>query len=358
MTSAVREIVLRRDRSGIWFAIAEVAHPSRKRSVAASGHGATEKEARDRVVFEAIERVSACFHPNEELTVAKPGEAPVVLEGLDEDVEQVPAPCDWECVDAVSLRTGKEVLIPADFALIDYVPRSGPKLFRADSTGCAAGASVEQAVLHGMLEAVERDALAMWWRLGVKREVVEVPESLGAIRESLEARGRSLTLFDVRTEFGIPVIAAVSGLEGRGLYVGSAAAVEETEAAERAARELLQFVFWDEELGVARSREQWLEQGTVERFPFLSGEERGTRAAVSGATAERPMVRVRDALLGAGFDPMIVDLSRARFEVPVVRAIVPGLCRPNARRASKRMSELASRLGWQVGEGNSYPVPL
>jgi oxazoline/thiazoline synthase len=358
MTSAVREIVSRQDTSGIWFAIGEIVHPTRSRSVAASAHGRTEEEACARVGFEAVERVCACFHGDEDLLLGSPGALATVVEGLDEDVELPLPEGEWEWVKAISLRTGREVLVPAGIAFIDYVPRSGPKWFRADSAGCAAGATTEQAVLHGLLEVVERDALALWWRLGVNRDVVEVPESLRPIRESLEKRGRTLTLFGLQTDLGIPVIAAVSARDGRRIYVGSAAGVSEAEASEKAVLELLQFVFWDEELGIARSRTQWLEEGTLEHFDWLDGRGAGSRSTAPAPEAGRPMAWVRDQVLAAGFDPLIVDLSREPFEIPVVRAIVPGLCRPNTRRASKRMVELPSRLGWQVGEGNPYPVPL
>ena len=59
-----------------------------------------------------------------------------------------------------------------------YLPTSilyffyqGSVAFLADSNGCAAGNTREEAIVPGFLELVERDAYAIWWynRLRVRR---------------------------------------------------------------------------------------------------------------------------------------------------------------------------------------------
>jgi thiazole/oxazole-forming peptide maturase SagD family component len=34
---------------------------------------------------------------------------------------------------------------------------------RANSNGLAAGSNLEEAILHGYLELIERDSVAVWW---------------------------------------------------------------------------------------------------------------------------------------------------------------------------------------------------
>ena len=74
--------------------------------------------------------------------------------------------------------------LPTSFCYFGY--RSPDPLFaRADSNGCAAGSVPEEAVLQGLLELIERDAVALWWynrlrRPAVDLESVDDPVRLGA----------------------------------------------------------------------------------------------------------------------------------------------------------------------------------
>ena len=87
-----------------------------------------------------------------------------------EDVE-----IDWTPV--CSLTTGATRYLPTSYCYYGY--RSNDPLFaRADSNGCAAGAVLEEAVLHGFLELVERDAVALWWYNRLRRPGVAL-DSVG-----------------------------------------------------------------------------------------------------------------------------------------------------------------------------------
>ena len=68
---------------------------------------------------------------------------------------------DWTPV--WSLRTGEPRLLPT--SMLYYHPRAErePGGLGADSNGNAAGASLEDAIVRGFLELVERDAVALWW---------------------------------------------------------------------------------------------------------------------------------------------------------------------------------------------------
>jgi ribosomal protein S12 methylthiotransferase accessory factor len=69
-----------------------------------------------------------------------------------------------------------------------YYGRFDPPFARADSNGCAAGSVFEEAVLQGLLELIERDAVALWWynrlrRRAVDLESVDDPYVPGLIRQ-------------------------------------------------------------------------------------------------------------------------------------------------------------------------------
>ena len=89
-----------------------------------------------------------------------------------------------------------------------------PLFARADSNGCAAGAVPEEAVLQGLLELIERDAVALWWYSRARRPGVDLCTSTDPYVARLQAhyRGlqRSLWVLDIRSDLGVPSFAALS----------------------------------------------------------------------------------------------------------------------------------------------------
>ena len=91
---------------------------------------------------------------------------------------------------------------------------SGNKQFNADSNGCAAGNTFEEAILQGLLELVERDACAIWWYNRLQRAEIDL-DQLGDsyirdLRAQFAAMGRGLWVLDVTSDLGIPVVVAVA----------------------------------------------------------------------------------------------------------------------------------------------------
>ena len=76
---------------------------------------------------------------------------------------------------AYSLTRARPVLVPASFIYLDYQAGEGEAVVGWNtSTGLAAGATLEEAVLRGVQEVVERDAFAIGWlrrRVGPELEV-------------------------------------------------------------------------------------------------------------------------------------------------------------------------------------------
>jgi ribosomal protein S12 methylthiotransferase accessory factor len=118
-------------------------------------------------------------------------------------------------ITGVDLVGGGARHVPLALVRVDH---TGPvsAAFDLSSDGLASGNTPDEAVLHGLLELVERDAVALAGALS--------PEALAARRLSprafgdpvvadlaarLEARGRALGLFDVTTDVGVPVITAL-----------------------------------------------------------------------------------------------------------------------------------------------------
>ncbi len=111
------------------------------------------------------------------------------------------------------------------------------------SSGCAAGPTIEVATLRGLLELIERDAVALWWRGGRRGRSVassgETADLLAQLRSS--ATERRTWLLDITTDVEIPVVAAMSAREdGYGFAVGFGARLNFADAARAAIFELCQ----------------------------------------------------------------------------------------------------------------------
>lgn len=82
----------------------------------------------------------------------------------------------------------------------------------ADSNGNAAGSSLEDAVLQGMLELVERDAAAMWWYNRTSQPPVDLAgeEWIDSFRSVHAGLGREVWALDLTSDLGVPVAVALS----------------------------------------------------------------------------------------------------------------------------------------------------
>jgi ribosomal protein S12 methylthiotransferase accessory factor len=82
------------------------------------------------------------------------------------------------------------------------------------SNGCALGASIEEALLHALLEVIERDSFLMTWyaRLGARELFLGGVESLAArtLIAKIEDEGYSVHCFDTTSEFAVPAVWVVA----------------------------------------------------------------------------------------------------------------------------------------------------
>ena len=73
-----------------------------------------------------------------------------------------------------SLRDERFKYLPTSLLYFFY---SGPgRTIHADSNGCAAGNTLEEAIVQGFLELVERDSYAIWWYNRLQRPEVDLSQ--------------------------------------------------------------------------------------------------------------------------------------------------------------------------------------
>lgn len=256
-------------------------------------------------------------------------------------------PISW--IDGWDLVSGEAVWVPLDLAIS---PARDGVLHNVDSNGLAAGNTLLEAVVHGLCEVVERDALGLRLFRSMFGDAEEnLDDTRGIVLESLpsecrewlariSASGLTLGTELLESDVGIPVFRSVlidhrypsSHGETTREFVGLGASPNAAVAVIRSIMEAVQ------------SRVAVV-QGARDSFNTLSGPWRPSMRGLSLRDVEaRSRIRLAsiptfatsdlledltfllDRLKEAGFQHVIaVNLSRRDFGVPVVRIRVPGL---------------------------------
>jgi len=352
------------------------------------GKGATAAQARASGLCEAIERHSGVFRGDEARHRARIGElggaaihphrwllfsdrqyaaAAGWNAGHRKLSQQVPArfdddrAIDWS--PAWSLTAGAARYLPTALCYYDHSGDGGPAFGWADSSGCAAGNTPEEAILQGFLELVERDSVALWWYQRAPRPRVDLAgfdePYLRRVEAYYAGLGRELWVLDVTTDLGIPAFAAVSRRTGgrpEELVVGFGAHLEARLGVLRAVTEMNQFLpYLSGPMAGAsvgdRDVAAWLEGATLADQRHLAPAD---RPAVDPARYPRRWSDdLRDDVMTcveiarrAGIEVIVLDQTRPDIELPVVRVVAPGLRHFWQRLGPGRLHDVPLALGW------------
>jgi ribosomal protein S12 methylthiotransferase accessory factor len=120
-----------------------------------------------------------------------------------------------------SFRTERPILVPEQMVYyLDY--RTDHLNFVQEcSNGCATGSSLEEAILFGLLELIERDTFLIAWyaKLGLPRidhRSCQSKETL-FMADRIDKLGYDLHLFDMRLDLSPPTVMGVGVRRGKGL---------------------------------------------------------------------------------------------------------------------------------------------
>jgi ribosomal protein S12 methylthiotransferase accessory factor len=356
------------------------------------GKGRTDVQARASAMCEAIERYAGVWRGNEPRVSASLRELgdravnPEALLGF--SVAQYVDRHDWNS----RQRSGRHI-VPERFdpaRRIDwtevwslthhharYVPTAycyfgHPDLLEhcfcySDANGNAAGNNLEEAILQGLLELVERDSVALWWYNRSRVPGVDLRSMEDGYTEVLQRyyakMGRDLWLLDITSDLGIPSFAAVSRRRDHpveDLLLGFGAHVEPRLAAMRALTECNQFLpavadrdgdgqtiykFDDDE---ARG---WWRETTLASEPYLvadpdlpSTDLRSMPDLSSDDLADEIRTCI-DRLAAAGIEVLVLDQSRPDLDINVAKVMAPGLRHFWRRLGPGRLFEVPVALG-------------
>ena len=332
--------------------------------------------ARHIAIVESLERYSSCSWEAEELiwdTPAGLGDAAIgperwpacsPTELADPQCGLIPSdpriPLRW--VRGWSLTRGREVFVPAVLVYLKLPVRSPSERFiNMVSTGTAAHSDLREAVLGGLLEVVERDAIALTWLQRLRLpEVVVDPADLDPEAAEYHRVGTSTELTvhlrDATTDYGIPILYAVQTSEvdtELAQVVAATCDLDPQRALAKIHRELVSLrIALRSHARSPRAKEVTGQDMTVvggaladaapsmrHVFDFLlegprptrrladvgRSELRSTRGPSAGSAAD-PLARVVSALERAGSEAVVVDITTdeaRQVGMHVVKALVP-----------------------------------
>ncbi len=281
-----------------------------------------------------------------------------------------------------SLSAEQTRYLPTSFCYYGY--RSSDPLFaRGDSNGCAAGSVLEEAVLQGLLELIERDAVALWWYNRLRRAAVDLENVDDAYIPGLIARYRELRrdvwALDVTSDIGVPTFAAISRRVDKAeedIIYGFGAHLDPGVALGRALTELNQSL---EAVPTATGPEatrtyrggqdavRWwrtVRAGDASYLmPDLEAGPCRLQAVKNFASndLQQDIFTCRRLVETQGIEVLVLDQTRPDVGFPVVRVVAPGLRHFWARFGPGRLYDVPVREGWlsrSVCEGEINPFVI
>jgi ribosomal protein S12 methylthiotransferase accessory factor len=341
------------------------------------GKGSTAEQGEASALMEAIERYSGIYQGDEIRTAKRfadfaagdaipPNDVLLFSEaqyrqgqsGKPDPDQMMPIPApfdrsakiDWSPV--WSLRDQRFRYLPTSLLYFFYRGRTDLGHIHADSNGCAAGNTIEEAILQGFLELVERDSYAIWWYNRLSRPEVDLSafddSYVRDLRVQFAETGRKVWMIDITTDLGIPSYVAMSHAIENGedfVEFGSGSHFDPRIAALRSLTELNQFL----SLGLSAGRNEG--PLSLKDNPYLLPSKqapvRPDFSAKYGSIDNREQVLSCMRLMSQhGLDFLVLDQTRLDTEVAVLRVIVPGLRHFYRRFAPGRLYDVPVKLGW------------
>lgn len=318
-----------------------------------SGKGSTETQARISAMMEGFERclaertglnenikadIQSAHTIDNYYSVSGNGHAvnpPNLLIAEDYDPNAL---IEW--IQGWDLLKNEETFVPANSVYHPYdAPGRTQKLFRSNTNGLAAGNSLEEAIFHGLLEVIERDALSIAEFSRNPGKEINLTEEDGdnyTLLRKFTDNEVAVKLWALTHDTEITTVVAVTDdirlkdaallVMGAGAHLKPEIAVRRalTEAAQsrvvqiHGAREDTERENFVREIGydrIKRMNKYWYEDGEQVSMRELKDLSKTTPAESIDVIIEQ-LKKVTDSAI-------VVDLSRESVPVPVVRVIIP-----------------------------------
>lgn len=296
-----------------------------------------------------------------------------------------------------ALPGGRRAFVPAQLVYLSPALAAGEvRIGHATSSGLACGASLEEAILGGLLELVERDAFVLAWsnRLSLPLLDWRADPALSEVeRRYFAPAGVRYRVVDLSVFLGIPTaLAVVRGGSDAALGVGACSAATIGGAWLKALGEAFAVRSWARTMRLVEPARRFREDfGDVATFAdhvhFYADPRNARRAAFLDGSAERRDVRdvsplqggtplalieeIAQRLATAGAGAYAVDVTAPDIRqagLHVAKVVAPELCQLDAAFAHRFLGGTRLyRAAWELGlrpapltqvEVNPYPHPF
>jgi ribosomal protein S12 methylthiotransferase accessory factor len=280
------------------------------------------------------------------------------------------------------LLGGEPRHVPTSCCYYGYGKKQRELFALADSNGCAAGATREEAAYQGLMELIERDAVALWWYHRLRRPRVDF-ESFGdpyllELEEYYGTIHRSLWALDLTHDLGIPTFVAISRRTDKApedIVFGFGSHLDPRIALLRAVTECNQvlpavFLVSPEAPDAYRGDAlavRWWKTATVASDPYLLPDPAAPRKRLDdypnlrSGDLHEDLLSCARVLRRKGLEVYLLDQTRPDIELPVVKVFAPGLRHFWARFAPGRLYDVPVEMGWlprALTEDELNPFPM
>lgn len=373
-----------------------------------AGKGRSDIQARVSGFCEAIERYSGVFQGNEirEKTsyykLGKRGIHPNACMNFSKAqyenrqewngscegwFQKVPQPFDEEreidWTPVWSLTTEEFKYLPTAYCYYGYPKPEKPDCW-ADANGCAAGNTLEEAILQGFLELVERDSAALWWYNRLQKPAIDLNSFddpyFHALKRYYQTLNRELWVLDITSDLNIPTFAAISrkiDREIEDIILGFGTHFDPKLAIQRALTEVSQMLPAvlsanpDGTTRYAASADSqllhWWKTATLENQPYLVPDSRVAPQCNSDyqiiwhEDLLEDIIYCRELVEKRGMEMLVLNQTRPDIRLNVVKVIVPGLRHFWKRLGEGRLYDVPVQMGWlnkALREEELNPIPL
>ena len=315
------------------------------------GKGITKDHAKASAMMEGFERYSAERQDCDETIIAKLSEIEEFGEYVDPKSLNLPSEFEKKDISDLSLEwskskdiiSNKEYYIPTNAIYHPYISKDDSQnLFKSNTNGLASGNILEEAILHGIFEVIERDAWSIFELTHKNYAQIDISsienEVIIDIIDKFESEGIKIKLMDFTADIKIPTIAASAddtitrdaGLLtlGMGTHLDPEVAILRalTEVAQsratqiNGAREDTVRADFAREAGYERMKR-------INKYYFRDEEEQIKLSDIenkSTSSITKDIEIVKDELISNDIQKILyTNLTRPELDVSVVRVVIP-----------------------------------
>ncbi|MBU2704455.1 YcaO-like family protein [Zooshikella marina] len=245
-----------------------------------------------------------------------------------------------------SLTSEERVYVPFT-CCFSNTPLPEEQYGRWNSNGCAAGNTLEEAILQGLYELIERDATAIWWYNRIPSPAFDAQcfnqKHMQLIHSTLNSTHRFWVL-DITTDIEVPVMAAIAQDKKTSSYcLGFGCHLQPQLAAQRALTELCQLI------PIRENNAAPFDFNAIQPASYLHpGQHRHSMKpfAQSSGDIKQDILNIVRKLKALNFETLVLNYSRADLPINTAKVFVPGLCHIWPQLANERLYSVPVYLGW------------